>query len=303
MCTWISSGAQAADKVVIIPMGGAKTLQNVVTVAKANGKFTDPVAAISSITDASATNPYLILIAPGQYTLTKALVMKPYVDISGSGESVTLLTGSISSLSSNEYSAIVKAANNATLSNLSISNIGSNKYSFGIYTTGLDNTARIKDVSVTASGGTEYNWGVYNNSSSPSMTHMCATALGVTGTNNWGIYNYFHSSPTLTEVNAIASGGANSFGIYNYNYSSPTMTEVSATASAGTNNNGVRNYNSTQVTIRRSTLSVDSGFGIYNSTSSASITQSTIIGSVAGTGFWCVASDNGSGTSLNGSCL
>ena len=73
-----------------------KPLKNVITVAKANGKFTDPVAAVNSITDASATNPYLVVIGPGVYTVTSPVVMKPYVDIAGSGENVTKITGAIS---------------------------------------------------------------------------------------------------------------------------------------------------------------------------------------------------------------
>ncbi len=77
----------AQTKVVVIPLGDdAKPLKNVISVAKANGKFTDPVAAVNSISDASAANPYLVVIGPGVYTITQTLVMKPYVDIVGSGE-------------------------------------------------------------------------------------------------------------------------------------------------------------------------------------------------------------------------
>ena len=107
----------AQTKVVVIPLFGddPKPLKNIVTVAKANGDFTSPVAAVNSITDASATNPYLVVIGPGVYTMGAALVMKEYVDIAGSGENVTKLTGAISTgqLSS---SAIVHGANNAALS-------------------------------------------------------------------------------------------------------------------------------------------------------------------------------------------
>ena len=63
----------------------ANSLKNVVTVAKGKGQFTDPVAAVNSISDASVDNPYLVVIGPGVYTLTQTLVMKEYVDIEGSG--------------------------------------------------------------------------------------------------------------------------------------------------------------------------------------------------------------------------
>ncbi len=88
--------AHAHNKVVVIPMAGddLEPLKNIVTVAKKNGDFTDPVAAMASISDASSANPYLMVIAPGVYNLTQSLVTKPFVDIAGSGRGVTKLSAS-----------------------------------------------------------------------------------------------------------------------------------------------------------------------------------------------------------------
>ena len=45
--------AFAQTKVVVVPMGGdAMPMQNIVTVAKKNGDYTDPVEAMESISDA-----------------------------------------------------------------------------------------------------------------------------------------------------------------------------------------------------------------------------------------------------------
>ncbi len=152
----------AANKVVVIPlMGDNPPLKNIVTVARANGKFTDPVAAVNSITDASASNPYLVVIGSG--------------------------------------------------------------------------------------GNTSY--GVYNNSSSPVMTHVTATATE--GGSSYGVLNYGNSNPKIRH--SAMEGGT---------------------------------------------------YGLYTNTGCTStVSQSTIIGGVGGTGTkTCVACDNGSGTALNESC-
>ncbi|HHD63479.1 MAG TPA: hypothetical protein ENK96_03735, partial [Desulfobulbaceae bacterium] len=133
LITCLALPASAADKVVVIPLfGHGKPLKNIVTVAKADGKFTDPVAAVNSITDASENNPYLIVIGPGVYTLNQTLVMKPWVDICGSGENVTKLTGAISS-GTVENSAVVRGWSDATLSDLTVINSGGGHHSIAIY--------------------------------------------------------------------------------------------------------------------------------------------------------------------------
>jgi hypothetical protein len=294
-----SSGAYAADKVVIIPMASAKPLKNIVTVAKAYGNFTDPVVAVNSITDASATNPYLVLIAPGTYTLTTSLVMKPYVDISGSGENVTKLTGAISSATA-ETSMTVKGANHTTLSNLSISNTGGNGYSIGIYTTGLDISARLQQVLATATGGDE-NISVLNDHSSPIMTGVNIIAGG-TAAANIGVYNYTYSSPIMTEVNTVVSGAADvNYGVLNYNHSSPTMTEVHTAASGGTTNYGVENALTSSPAIRRSSIAGATD-GLHNNGATSTISQSTILNGVSGGGATCIACDNGAGHVLPEDC-
>lgn len=281
-CVWLTTGAQAADRVVVVPLGGGKPLQNVITVAKAGGKFTNPVAAMNSITDASATNPYLILIAPGQYTLTSALVMKPFVNVSGCGETVTWLIGAISSSNINETSAIVKGANNTTLSNLSVSNTGGGENSFGIFTTGLNVTARLQQLSVYAKGG-ETNAGVLNyNSSSPFISGVNIAVQGIGVQVSIGIYNVIGSSPTMLGVNALVCGGTANMGVYNVSNSSPLIdgANILVWGAAG-DDIGVSNRSSNNVTIRRSTISGDTD-GLSNSTSTNTrVSQSTVINGVS----------------------
>lgn len=74
------------------PVGPSPHYANVIIVATSGGDFTDPVQAMESITNASATNPYLIKIMPGIYDLgVTTILAKGYVDIEGSGKNVTKL--------------------------------------------------------------------------------------------------------------------------------------------------------------------------------------------------------------------
>ncbi|MDW7771372.1 MAG: hypothetical protein SCH71_00620 [Desulfobulbaceae bacterium] len=173
---------------VVIPIDSAKKkLVEVVAVSTEGSEFTDPVAAVSSITDADAANPYLVLIGPGIYTLTRTLVMKPFVTIAGSGRDVTTLTGAISTVAYDASSALVSGADNATLRDLTIENTGGGAVSIALYNNGCSPV--LQDVTLSASGGS-YNYGVYNVSSSPTMTEV--TPLAVGGAYNYGVFN---SSP------------------------------------------------------------------------------------------------------------
>lgn len=63
---------------------------NIVTVATSDGEFSSIVSALASITTASASNPYMISIAPGVYTESQ-IQMKAFVYIHGSGEQATVI--------------------------------------------------------------------------------------------------------------------------------------------------------------------------------------------------------------------
>jgi pectin methylesterase-like acyl-CoA thioesterase len=79
----------------------AWTLPNNVKVVETSGSGTNTYstiqAALAAITTASATNRYLIKVMPGTYTATSGsqIVMKPYVDIEGSGQENTIVTSTL----------------------------------------------------------------------------------------------------------------------------------------------------------------------------------------------------------------
>ena len=61
----------------------ASSFHNTVTVAPSGADFTSIQAAITSITDASATNPYVIKVAPGVYPETTNIEVSPGINING----------------------------------------------------------------------------------------------------------------------------------------------------------------------------------------------------------------------------
>lgn len=67
----------------------AKNSRIIVVAADGSGDYTNVDAAMASIADASATNPYLIKVAPGDYQVPPIWSPKSYVDIEGSGRGIT----------------------------------------------------------------------------------------------------------------------------------------------------------------------------------------------------------------------
>ena len=267
--------------------------QNVRVVAKSGGDFTSIQAALDSITDASAANPYLIHIAPGVYSET--VTMKAYVDIEGSGE----LNTKITQVGSAVFTGTVLGANNAELRFLTVENTGGFATAVAIYNNGA--SPRLTHISAIASGGGTSTTGVSNtNDSSPSMTNVSVSASG-TKFNIYGVSNNA-SSPTMTDVSVSASGGAHNYGVSNSNASSPTMTDVSVSVSGGSYNYGVSNAASSP-TMTDVSVSVSGGttsnYGLYNSGSSPAI-HNSVISASGGTNNYGVYNSVSSPTINNG---
>jgi pectin methylesterase-like acyl-CoA thioesterase len=244
--------------------------QNVKVVAKSGGDFTTITAALDSITDASASNPYLVYVAPGVYT--ERVIMKQYVDIEGAGELTTTITFTGAAAAD---TGTVVGANNAELRFLTVESTGGS-YPIAIY----DNSASPRLTHITAIsslGG--HNYSIYNySSSSPTMTHVTASASGGIYQNN-GVYNFNTSSPIMTDVNINSMGGTNSYGVFNQNQSLPAMTNVYVSASEGTNASiGVYNINnSPKLQLMTNVTATASGatnnYGVYNAQSSPIMTN------------------------------
>ena len=153
----------------------------------------DNLAGIS----ADANTPYLIKLGPGIYDLgTNFLQMKSYVDVEGSGESITIITGSLNSGSL----GVVRGANHSNIRSLTVQNTGGGTGAICVFNLNIDKTFKMTHMTVTASGGTSGNNAVNNSNSSPTMMDVTASATG--GAINYGILNS-SSSPTMMECDGL----------------------------------------------------------------------------------------------------
>lgn len=233
------------------PCAYTSPIENIIWVAKSGGDYTDPVTALTSISDASVNNPYRVMIGPGVYNLSSALVMKEYVYIEGSGRNVTRLTGSFSTPGTWADATLVKGANNSGLKNLTVKNTCASTLCTAIY----------------------------NVNASPSLNGAKFVASG--GTNTIAIHNDNNSSPTLKTVTALGEGNGTSMGMYNWNNCSPTVYRSTIKAEGVGANYGVFNKGGSTTTIHGSIV-VGSNNTIVNDgtggVSSASIFSSQLSG-------------------------
>lgn len=266
----------AQNKVVVIPMSGddLKPLSNIVTVAKQNGDFTDPVAAMASIT-ATAADPYLLVIAPGVYSLgNQQLVMKEYVEVAGSGQNATILTGGVSG--QNATAALVVGANNAGIRDLTIENISggaSNSSSTGIY----NGTASpfISDITIKVSTGGLLT-GIHNSNSSPTISLTTINVFDADAPKA-GIFNEASSSPSVSNSKIVVSGGTSTgYGILNSTASATVSDTIISVSGPNGSQTGVSNSNSSSSVIIRGCSISSSSFASVDADEGSGVNESYI---------------------------
>jgi hypothetical protein len=109
-------------------------------------------AALASLADSGADNPYLIKLEPGEYDCRGAwgaspVVMREYVDIEGSGRAVTVIRGD----SSTPAAGVVQLAANAELRQVAVVNEAAAS-AHAVY---VPATVQGRVVNVTLTGGGE----------------------------------------------------------------------------------------------------------------------------------------------------
>jgi hypothetical protein len=207
--------------------------------AAANG--TALLQALAGITTASAANPWLLKIEPGTYAVgTTSFVMKPYVDVEGSGETVTKITGQ--GQASNSVGT-VRGVTNSELRFLTVENTGGAAFAKPLL---VDNAApRITHVTLLSSGGSVETHGFWaQNGATPTVSDLTVSVSATGDTDIYGVVNMSASS-VMFNVNVFSNGGATSQAVFNVDGATPTFRNLVAIASGGTaENHGVTNANS-----------------------------------------------------------
>ncbi len=229
----------------------------------------------------SSTNRYVIRLGPGTYDVgNTTLAMKSFVDIEGSGQNVTVITGNP------DGPATVTAfgVTDGEIRSLTVKNTGGGTAAVAIGTGG---SIMITNVSAYASGstsnhaienhcpsppcsnvllknvytevvsaGSSENIGILNTANSAvimvdGIIYVSGTEGTTVGSNdNIGIKNVSNNSPIMMDMYVLAGGGANSYGIIN-DTSSGQMLNVYAFATDATGNNtGITNQNSSAPGMR-----------------------------------------------------
>lgn len=116
----------------------------VAVVAQDGGDYTDPVVAMNTLASwcgtPSSTNPCLLKIMPGVYDVgVNSLQMASYVDIEGSGENVTKITGNVTSWNS----GVVRGSSDAEIRFLTVENKGGGTVSHAIYNSNTKGSLKV----------------------------------------------------------------------------------------------------------------------------------------------------------------
>lgn len=276
--------SSAQNTVVVIPMAGddLKPLANIVTVAKTNGDFSDPVAAINSIDNASVIKPHLVIVAPGVYELDSRIIMRPYVSLTGSGIDTTVINGNFSGNGvSDESSALIKMADNTSLTNMTLQNNAAGATGAGVVVSAASVVQRVhlRDLKV-ISIGARFCGGIHFINAIVDVDRVEVLAIGCSY--NFAVDVTLDSVVNINHSRFVSSGGIGSYGL--------------------------SIYEDGDVELRHSYVEAlgDLDFGLALSTGgTARVSHTSVKGGLAGAGsgeYSCVYVDDGEGNELGANC-
>ncbi len=261
----------------------ATSPDNLIIVAKSGGDFTTIQAAINSITDASATNRYVVYVAPGVYT--GVVTMKSYVDVRGaSQESVVISYQGFSY----ETNGVVIGASNAELSNLTVQMNGTGTWGTCLAVPAGVENLRVSDVLIKYASGdfTGFFRGVYVVGKVDIRdSRIIGDLADITTSGAYGVYVAAGGTAYLDSVDVEVYTDDHSFGVFTddqaYQLTILDSTIIALTDSP-TGGAGVGTSFTWQNTVLSGCYIVGSQYGVQGMQTSAStgveITNSKIIG-------------------------
>jgi hypothetical protein len=245
----------------------------VVVVAKSGGDQTSVQVAIDSITDASAANPYLVWVAPGQYE--EQVTMKPHVHLQGAGQEATIIHSSASAGWPVTEATLILASD-TSLRDLTVSNNGAGLRNVALLAMAGTEGTMVADVTARAHAGGTMNFGLFLIGSGTDVALQRVTALAENATSgNYGLYNFDAAVATLRGGSFTGRGGIEAHGIKNSG--GGTALEAVDVTALGED-------------------SSDYSYGLYNETGAAALRGGSFIAR-GGTNAYGISS-GGSGTML-----
>jgi hypothetical protein len=229
------------------------------------GSGTQLLTRYASITGPSITNPYVVKIEPGVYYLgTFTLPMRPFVDIEGSGEGVTIL------YSVADANGTIAGSEACELRSLTVLNRGPNN---AIAVKNLANTFSMRNLTAIAQGGTLGSTGISDNGLSTRLRSVTAKASG--SSSSTGLSSH---GGMMQDINASANATRFAYAIFNASSQGELVDVVARAESAGFAG-AIRNEGGGPILRNVHAVSKgDSGDGIVNGAgSSAQIFDAVIL--------------------------
>jgi len=264
-----------------------KKISNMIVVAKSGGDFDDIISAISSISDASEYNPYIIKVMPGVYNLSASLWLKNYVSLEGSGTLNTIINGSLHGANHSAISHITINSGNFAINNYNVSptitdvNINGPGGTTGIILEGnnVENGIIIpillNNINIKLDGDSVYSsCGIYGSATAKmsGINIIITNAHNFNGINTWGNIEIDKFNVTGTNIDGVGIIGKGIFknGTINVSGSGNVTGFVSMYASSELDNvtinsgTGVMVFNApdSKVLINNSNIT-STGYSIY----------------------------------------
>ncbi|MCB0006819.1 MAG: hypothetical protein KDE04_10205, partial [Anaerolineales bacterium] len=125
-------------------------IDNIIIVSPVGGDFSSIQAAIDSINDAAAANPYLVWVGPGIYT--ENVTLKPYVHLQGADRAAVTITSNASTSNVPPDVATLILAANSTLRDVTVVNTGSGVRNVAVLALAGTANSAVDHVQVLANG-------------------------------------------------------------------------------------------------------------------------------------------------------